>query len=188
MDGLSAFQRRMWRAALSPGSLLSAQEAAEALPCPGMDAARWLTATVKPTGEIGGAPVYRWGDVTAALAEQPGRVMPTPIVSDDGRAWLSAEELAVHLSVPISTVQQWTASRRIPSYKFGHRTVRYRLQEVIQAAAQTTAAAKENFDGHHEARRPLARRLPIPGPGDGGGESIPPHDWTRDEPARRRGA
>lgn len=65
--------RRLWRATLSADSLLSFDEAAEALPGSPTDNALWLSAHVQPCGHVGGQAVYVWGDVLKHVVEQRDR-------------------------------------------------------------------------------------------------------------------
>jgi excisionase family DNA binding protein len=48
---------------------------------------------------------------------------------------LTVEELAGTLRVQPTTVRAWAGAGRIRSYKFGHRTLRFRLSEVLEAFA-----------------------------------------------------
>lgn len=75
MSGFAHHLRRMWRAALTADSLLSADEAVEALPCPGPEARRWLVENVDAAGVVGGVGLYRWGQITAAV--ERGRASPS---------------------------------------------------------------------------------------------------------------
>ncbi len=62
------YLRRIWRTQLSEGALLSLNEAAEAVPGNSRQAREWLVANVKPAGGWLDQPVYRWGDIVAAMA------------------------------------------------------------------------------------------------------------------------
>jgi len=55
-------------------------------------------------------------------------------------------ELARRLGVSRATVERWSRARYIPSYTFGHRCVRYDIQEVKSALLKF--------------QRPALRRLP----------------------------
>ncbi|MEQ1503786.1 MAG: hypothetical protein ABMB14_16215, partial [Myxococcota bacterium] len=63
---LEQYLRRIWRASLTPDSLLTIDEASEALP--GIDdAAARIERHVAPAVEVPGRAMYRWVDVVAAL-------------------------------------------------------------------------------------------------------------------------
>jgi hypothetical protein len=63
---LELYLRRIWRASLTPDSLLTIDEASEALP--GIDdAAARIERHVAPAVEVPGRAMYRWVDVVAAL-------------------------------------------------------------------------------------------------------------------------
>ena len=64
---LTTHLRRMWRVALTTESLLSEDEAVEALPGRPEATRPWLRDQVAPAGAIGSDPVFRWGDVLTAL-------------------------------------------------------------------------------------------------------------------------
>lgn len=98
MSQLASHLRRMWRAALTAESLLSADEACEAMPCPGPATRDWLVAHVQPFGELVGVPVYRWGHVVAAIAGARGA---EPVTT-----WLSTGEAAVRLGIARSTLDE----------------------------------------------------------------------------------
>jgi len=75
------FLLRIWRSSLTPDSLLSAEEAAQALPGANPDAIGWVAAQVRP---VGSTAVYRWADVVAAMAGEgaPERTTPSGPVPD----------------------------------------------------------------------------------------------------------
>lgn len=104
---LARHLRRMWRAALQPGSLLSADEAAEALPCTGLDAQAWLLSHVAPVGTLAGAAVFRWGDVLSAV-EAEGRDSAGRMVQS-GTRWFTTAQAAAQLGVPRSTLDDMVA-------------------------------------------------------------------------------
>jgi len=175
----------MWRAALTPQSLLTLDEAVEALPCAGPTAREWLLEHVMPAGEVAEVEVYCWGEVLAILhgyrpiESSPDGHEDVPVRDGCEDDLLTAQQLAEALLVPLSTVHRWTSEGRIPHYKLGHRTVRYRLSEVLESAVQTAAARKEAFDGRTQARKPMAHRLSLPRSRDAPAQEIPPHDWSR---------
>jgi hypothetical protein len=49
---------------------------------------------------------------------------------------IDSEELRFRLSVSQATIERWTASKIIPSYKFGSRCVRYDYTEVRSALSK----------------------------------------------------
>lgn len=100
---LQKYLRRMWRAQLSDGALLSLHEAAEAMPGNPRLAAGWISANVAPAGEWLGQPVYRWGDVAAALATTARAAAAAP------DAWLSTAEAADRMGVARNTLDQMVA-------------------------------------------------------------------------------
>lgn len=67
MNDMTSYLRRMWRAALTPESLLSLEEVAEALPGRPDDTTPWVHECVQIAGVVAGADVYRWGDVLRAV-------------------------------------------------------------------------------------------------------------------------
>jgi hypothetical protein len=73
MQELRRYLRRIWRASLTPRSLLTLAEAAEALPGPREQSRRWLLANVAPSGTAAGVGLYSWGDVLEAMARGDGR-------------------------------------------------------------------------------------------------------------------
>jgi hypothetical protein len=94
---LADYLRRIWRASLTPESLLSEDELLEALP--GRPARAWLREHVATFAELAGEPVYRWGDVLTAL--NPGGGAPATRAVSSWRAvarvlGISEDTLARH--------------------------------------------------------------------------------------------
>jgi excisionase family DNA binding protein len=54
---------------------------------------------------------------------------------------LTADELAALLQIQPNTVRAWAGEGRIKSYKFGHRTLRFRASEVLDAFAAPAGRA-----------------------------------------------
>ena len=112
---LRTYLRRMWRAALTPQSLLTLEEAVEALPCPGPEARSWLQEHVEPAGEVAGVEVYLWSDVLAALHIEDEDVPGLSTESEEGSpsaavfAWLSTEEAAERLGIARCTLDEMVA-------------------------------------------------------------------------------
>jgi excisionase family DNA binding protein len=77
--------------------------------------------------------------------------MPRPKPTDRPRAGaaptgyperlLTVDELAVLLQIQPNTVRAWAGAGRIRSYKFGHRTLRFRASEVLDAFAAPAGRA-----------------------------------------------
>lgn len=88
MAELTRYLKLMWRAALLPSSVVTATEAAEALPGDPTAAGRWLRDRVRPCGTAVGEPVYLWGDVLHAMGVGPAPAAPEaePIVTWKGVA------------------------------------------------------------------------------------------------------
>lgn len=87
-------------------------------------------------------------------------------------ALLDARQLASHLNVTVGFIHRKTSEGRIPRRKFGHRTVRYILDEVLDALAR-----------EDEPPRPP----PPPRRGGSGTPSapptvndLPPYSWSSD--------
>ncbi len=62
---------------------------------------------------------------------------------------IDARELAEHLGINLGLVYRWSSDGRIPRYKLGHKTVRFRLCEVLrvfreEADAPVKRAAPED--------------------------------------------
>lgn len=175
MTQLGHYLRRMWRAALTPDSLLAAEEAVEALPAPGPEARAWLLANVEPAGEVAGVAVYRWGNVVAATGSQRTTV-PQPGTASD---LLTTAEVAELLRVPVSRIHTWTAEGKLPHMKLGHRTVRYRRDDALAFARQAVVAGTGARDADPQEGRRVLRRLSIHRPPDRPVEALEAFDWTR---------
>ncbi|MCK6531140.1 helix-turn-helix domain-containing protein [Myxococcota bacterium] len=173
MSALAHYLRRMWRASLTAESLLCAEEAAEALPVPGPEALAWIRGNVKSAGEVAGVPVYRWGDVMAAVAQERTSA-PSSRASD----LLTTEEVAEFLRVPVARVHAWCAEGKLAHLKLGHRTVRFRRDDVIAFERQAVVAGTGARDADPQEERRVVRRLPLPGPRDRPVEAIQAYDWT----------
>jgi len=70
-----------------------------------------------------------------------------PIVIE---ALVPREEVARRLGVTVSCIQKWQRMRRIPSYRFGRRCVRFDFQEVVAILAKYKTPAFQRF----KQRRP----------------------------------
>ena len=66
---------------------------------------------------------------------------------------ITTADLAVRLRVSPETVTSWARRGRIPSYRFGHRTVRFDFPEVVKAIAA------RRQQRHHRARRSWITQL-----------------------------
>jgi predicted DNA-binding transcriptional regulator AlpA len=94
----------MWRAALRPDSLLSFEEASDALPCSAPVARTWL-AQQPAFGCIDDVPVYRWSDLVDLIRAGEG---PTP-ANTPTRAWMTTADVADHLGINRSTLDEMVA-------------------------------------------------------------------------------
>ena len=172
---------KVWvRGSLPPDTVLTAAEAAALLPGdPGRTAAR-ITADAPVVGELDGFILHRWGDVLSgvapALAEPANADPPVQTTRSD---LLDPAGLAAALDVSQAVVHRWTSEGRIPHYKLGHKTVRYRLSEVLASTAQGTAAGKRQTHGREKARKRMDGGLPVRRAGVRRDDSIPAFDWTR---------
>ena len=50
--------------------------------------------------------------------------------------FLTAEEIAEKLRVPVSTVREWSREGVIPSVRISHKVIRYEWAEVVKAIQQ----------------------------------------------------
>jgi hypothetical protein len=73
-------------------------------------------------------------------------------------------ELARLLGVTISCVQKWQRMRRIPSYRFGRRCVRYDFPEVLAVLGKYKTPAFQRFKQRRpKPLFPAPRREPVQG-------------------------
>ena len=56
---------------------------------------------------------------------------------------IDARELAEHLGINLALVYRWSSDGRIPRYKLGHKTVRFRLCEVLRVFREEADAPIE---------------------------------------------
>lgn len=94
----------------------------------------------------------------------------------DDEVLIDAAELADALAVTIHCVYRLSASGRVPRYKLGHRTVRFKLSEVLEALRADAAALKPGT-GERSPRPPRHREAP-PAP-DAPRFPLPPFDWSK---------
>lgn len=55
----------------------------------------------------------------AVYAIIPTRTKGRVYMSEISKSWVSAKEIAEHMSVAVETVRQWTKLERIPCYRMG---------------------------------------------------------------------
>ncbi len=180
--GRSSALRTLLRASLHADSLLTLHELGMALPGRPEETVEKLARSALPTRVVNGEAMYRYGDVLDHLTGRADAAASVP--GRDAGGLLSPAELAYALGVPVARVHRWTSDRSIPFFKLGHKTVRYRLSDVLSSAEQTTAAPEEHPHGRQQARRHVARRVQVQGPGDGPAAAIPPYDWSQHDKAR----
>jgi len=74
---------------------------------------------------------------------------------------LTGEQLAKKIIVSELTIERWRRKGRIPIIWLGHRTIRYRLSEVVAALQQAanTPKAREFRAKHSERGRARAKAL-----------------------------
>lgn len=108
MSVLRSHLRRMFRAALTPASVIPLEDVVEALPAPEPEARAWLLAHVEPAGELVGEVVYCWGDVLAAM-KQPTLEAASPLSEVKDARWLTTEQAALRLSIARSTLDEMVA-------------------------------------------------------------------------------
>jgi len=74
---------------------------------------------------------------------------------------LTGEQLGEKLKVPELTIEKWRREGRIPIIWLGHRTLRYRLSDVVAALQQAanTPKARELRAKHSERGRERAKAL-----------------------------
>ena len=106
---LHIHQQRMWRASLQPDSLLSFEEAAEALPCPEPLAQSWLTAQTA-FGCIHDLPVYRWGDLVELVRAGKGPSSKASAGDSSPGTWLTTTQVAEHLGINRCTLDEMLAA------------------------------------------------------------------------------
>jgi len=140
----------------------------------GREHREWLTERLTPAGRLASESLYRWSDVLTLVTEVPLTAANQQPRTD----LLTVSELATALNVPTSTVHRWTSEKSIPFYKLGHRTVRYRLSEVLASCAQGAAVRRDDPHDRIQARSPLLGGLQVHRPDDGGEQAIPPFDWA----------
>lgn len=66
---------------------------------------------------------------------------------------LNRPALAAKLRVSEDTVQKWTVRRRIPHFRWGHRTVRYNYAAVIASLGTHYQVPKVPFKRRHSRRK-----------------------------------
>jgi excisionase family DNA binding protein len=70
---------------------------------------------------------------------------------------IARDELAQKLRVSADTIQSWTSERRIPCFRFGHRSVRYSYPAVVVALARFYTPPEQQWS----RRLPKRRQGPI---------------------------
>ena len=73
--------RRTWRAALQPDSLMTHEELRDALPRTPAEIDAWLDRHIQPIGSVGAEPLYLWGTVLAASGKRPAAAPCAPEVA-----------------------------------------------------------------------------------------------------------
>jgi excisionase family DNA binding protein len=75
----------------------------------------------------------------AAAKQSPTSPSPQTLDTDPGRTWLSREQVAERLKIPVRTLAAWASRGRGPKYyKFG-RWARYQLSDVMDWEEQQLA-------------------------------------------------
>lgn len=74
---------------------------------------------------------------------------------------LTAEQLGEKLKVPLLTIEKWRRAGQIPILWLGHRTLRYRLSDVVTALQQVANSpqVRERRAKHSERGRERAKAL-----------------------------
>lgn len=68
-------------------------------------------------------------------------------VSSSDPGLVTAREVATILGVDVETVRLWARQRKIPSLKFGYRTLRFRMADVLAVALQQRTGSSGERDG-----------------------------------------
>jgi predicted DNA-binding transcriptional regulator AlpA len=173
-----ALLRLHLRGSLAPDTPVTADEAVALLPGESVHTSALVAAHAPVVGRLGGLQLHRWGDVLRLVAPGTPTEAETAL-QPSGSDLLDAAGLAAALDVSQAVVHRWTSERRIPHYKLGHKTVRYRLDEVLASKAQSTAAGKRQTHGREKARKRVDGGLPVRRAGVPRADSIPAFDWTR---------
>ena len=74
---------------------------------------------------------------------------------------LDREGLAMKLGVSTDTVANWTSEKRIPCFRFGHRTCRYSYPAVVTALAKYYRAPEQHWTRKLPAKRKRLLELSV---------------------------
>ncbi len=156
MSSLRTYLRRMWRASLTPQSLLTLEEAVEALPGLPTEARAWLTAAVEPVGEAAGEAIYSWGEVMVAIGArrevvehkkdlvQGHRSRYHGDANRDGSQWLTIRQAAEELQVSERLLRRLLAEGKLETAAIrAGRTWRLHRERLATALG----LSRENGDG-----------------------------------------
>lgn len=161
---LTPFERRLWRAALQPCALLTLPEAVEAIPD---GDPMWLKRQVAPVGTSPtGHPLWRWGDIAAALgASQDGRG-PSVLISHAEairRLGTSPHTIREAMRATPKGFEAWTnisAGKNRPTYRWRADALEswWRRVEEWRASssgetASTSVGGKQGDNGRAASRR-----------------------------------
>ena len=156
----------VWRAQLREESLLSLDEAAEAMPGDPRLALGWIPANVKVAGEWAGQPVYRWGDVAAAIAS--------------GGQWLTQAEAAKVAGVSRSSLDAMLAKapKNLPGAPMHVGEGQQREHKAWEASrVREWVAAYRAWEAGEKPVAKIARRRPASKAA--AAEEEKPVDWVK---------
>jgi excisionase family DNA binding protein len=66
---------------------------------------------------------------------------------------LARDELAIRLGVSVDTIAEWTCKKRIPSFRFGRRCVRYSYPAVLTALSKFHRPPQDQWSRQLPKRR-----------------------------------
>jgi predicted DNA-binding transcriptional regulator AlpA len=107
---MTPLERRLWRAALTPSALLTADEVVEAIPAPAEGTRTWLLDQVPALTTVAGVALWSWGSVLERMHHTSEQASAS--TSGPGSRWLTTAEVANQLGIPRSTLDAMV--RRAP--------------------------------------------------------------------------
>lgn len=145
------YLRLIWRAQLHGDSILTAQEAGDAL-LDGPSGLRWVEKNVTPIAEIDTSALYRWSDVIEALT---GKKRAAPPTEEAEETWLTVAEAAEQIRVSERLIRRLLAEGRLDhAVVRAGRTWRINKKRLVEALSSgvddgvaTRTEPKESADG-----------------------------------------
>lgn len=127
-DVVLPYLQRIWRATLTPASLLTLEEAAEVLPGDDPKALAWLKNHVTPQVELAGKQLYSWADILLATKQQQGTPAQLLSTSDERSGASRSPKKSTGSAIP---TPGWLTHQQVQTYlQCDGRTLRSRMEKT----------------------------------------------------------